>query len=119
MVWPAQPKYVSLGVTISAPPSVKRGSTLTYFVTVANKSDMDYPLDHCPDYLMYLGDTTPLARYQLNCATVGHIGPGSTATFEMRLKVPVEMDSGSYDLGWAIVDGRVLAPQGRSVIDIT
>jgi hypothetical protein len=119
MVWPAQPKSLSLAVTLSAPPSIKRGSTLTYFVSVMNNSDMDYALNPCPDYLMYLGDTKPIARYQLNCGTVGHIAPGSVVTFEMRLRVPTEMVAGSYDLSWAIVDGRVLAPQAKSVIDIT
>jgi hypothetical protein len=28
------------------------------------------------------------------------------------------MVAGSYDLSWAIVDGRVLAPQAKSVIEV-
>lgn len=119
IVWPPQPVTLAFEATISAPATAKRGSTLTYFVRVANISAMDYLLDPCPDYVVYLGENKPLARYQLNCAPVGHIAPGRSVRFEMRLEVPLYMLGGSYQLEWTIFDGRISVGLAKAAIEIT
>ncbi len=119
IVWPPQPNFLALAVTLTAPATAKRGSTVTYFVRVANTSDMNYMLDPCPDYVVYLGETKPLARYQLNCAPVGHIAPGSSVIFDMRLTVPLNMVSGSYQFMWGIFDGRISSELAKAKIEVT
>ena len=72
--WPPSPVYITTTVTINARDLIKRGSTLVYYVTVRNTSDIDYVLDPCPDYNEFLGKKDLYASYRLNCAPVGHIG---------------------------------------------
>jgi hypothetical protein len=109
--------YLTTSVTIKAPELVKRGSTLVYFVTVRNTSDMDYVLDPCPNYNEFLGKKDVVATYQLNCAPVGHIAPGAAVTFEMHLGVPGWIESGPSQLFWSLGDGR-LSPT-KSAVAIT
>jgi hypothetical protein len=117
--WPPAPAYLNMDITISAPASVKPGSTLVYYVTVKNSSPMDYRLDPCPDYVEILGAKNAVAEYQLNCAPVGHIAPGAKVKFEMRLTLPSSVPIGTDVLMWALSDGRLAPPYARTSINVT
>jgi hypothetical protein len=119
MFWPPQPVVLGFEATMSAPTMAKRGDPLNFSVTVKNASPVDYILDPCPDYLVELDWKNQIARYQLNCAPIGHIAPGSSVTFEMRLRVPLYMMPGSYPLKWALFDGRVGGAVASKTIEIT
>lgn len=117
--WPPGPAYITLNVTIHAQASVKRGSTLDYFVEIQNTSNVDYALSPCPDYDEFLGAKQGWASYRLNCRPVGHIAPGAGVKFEMRLAVPSTLSSGPSTVTWVLVDGRVAIPHPSAAIAIT
>jgi hypothetical protein len=60
-----------------------------------------------------------VAKYQLNCAPVGHVAAGAGVTFEMRLSIPSTAPAGPNVLRWALVDGRLAVPYASSPIVIT
>lgn len=107
IAWSPQPQYIAVAITISAPATVRRGSTLAYMVTITNLSGQDYHLDPCPDYNELVGPKAAVAEYQLNCAPVGTIAAGSRATFAMRISIPTTMSSGTTKITWALLDGRI------------
>jgi hypothetical protein len=117
--WPPGPVYLTVDIAIAAPVSVKRGSTLVYFVTVRNADKVDYPLDPCPNYHELLAGKQAVGAYQLNCSTVHHIAPGASVKFEMRLTLPGDVALGPNRLTWALADGRLGAPYAQAPIDIT
>lgn len=117
--WPPGPSYLRVGVAITAPPSVKSGSTLVYYVTVQNMSQADYVLSPCPDYVEILGSKLAVAEYQLNCAPVGRIAPGGVVRFEMRMAVPSDVPRGTFALMWALIDGRLATPHTESTVEVT
>ena len=86
--WPPEPTYLSDTIAIHAPARVKAGSTLVYYVSIANTSNLDYRLNPCPDYNEFLGPKVVIESYRLNCTPVAHIAPASMVTFEMRMKIP-------------------------------
>jgi hypothetical protein len=113
------PAFISVDITLSAPASVKRGTTVVYYVTVKNTSSSDYRLDPCPDYVEILGAKNPVAGYQLNCGPVVHIAPGASDKFEMRLSLPASVPTGPTRLQWALVDGRLAVPHATTSISVT
>jgi hypothetical protein len=117
--WPPSPDYLTVNFSISGPASVKHGAALVYFVTITNASSTDYVLTPCPDYGEFLGGKTAYAGYRLNCAPVGHIAPGSSAKFEMRLDLPSDISPGSNQLTWSLYDGRLNIPVAHATIDVT
>jgi hypothetical protein len=117
--WPPDPTYLTVGISISAPASVKRGTTLVYYVTLHNASQTDYRLDPCPDYVELMRFKKPVADYQLNCVPIGHIAAGASAKFEMRMVIPSDVSPGPNDLTWALTDGRLALPYADTAIDIT
>jgi hypothetical protein len=117
--WPPSATYLEVDISISAPASAKRGSTLVYFVTVKNADHVDYRLDPCPSYHELLAGKQAVAAYQLNCSPVRHIPAGASVKFEMRLKLPGDMSTGPSQLTWALADGRISLPYAGVPIDIT
>jgi len=114
-----QPQYIAVTVTISAPATVRRGSTLAYTVTITNRSERDYRLDPCPDFNEIVGtQKATFAQYQLNCGPVGTIAAGSTATFAMRTDIAATMATGITKITWTLLDGRIAAASGSVPIDI-
>jgi hypothetical protein len=110
--------YVPFRVTIAAPASVARGTTLVYRVTVANLSTDDHLLDPCPDYTEILGAKEPVAEYQLNCAAVGRIPAGKSVTFEMKMDVPATVPAGRTRLLWALDDPRLDGAMATTPIEV-
>jgi hypothetical protein len=119
IVWPPSPDYLNINMAVSMPPSVKRGSTLVYFITLTNSSATDYVLDPCPDYGEFLGGKQAFATYNLNCAPAGHIAPGSSIKFEMHLDLPGDIATGTNQLTWSLYDGRLNMPVAHAAVDIT
>lgn len=117
--WPPGPRYIATTVGFKVPAQVKAGSTLTYFVTLSNTDTLDYELSPCPDYIEILGRKQAVGAYGLNCGPVGHIAPGKSITFEMRLAVPATMPAGPTDVSWSLSDGRAGVPHGTAALMIT
>jgi hypothetical protein len=116
--WPPDPAYLTMDIVISAPESAKRSSTLVYYVTVKNTSATDYRLDPCPNYVEILGGKAAVAEYQLNCSPVGHIAPGTSVKFEMRLALPSSVPIGTNELRWALSDGRLTLPYATTSVNV-
>ena len=117
-VWPPEPTYITVAVSIAAPASVKRGSMLVYLVTVRNTSEIDYQLAPCPDYVEFMLAKIPVGQFQLNCGPVGHIAPNAEVTFEMRLALPPGIALGANNLTWTLLDNRLAKPTTQTTIDI-
>jgi hypothetical protein len=109
---------LTVPVSIVAPASVRAGSILRYTVTLTDRSAEAYVLSPCPDYNEFLGAKEVVASYQLNCAPVGVIPAGGTATFEMRFAVPATVVPGTKRLAWALVDGRLAIPTAATAIAV-
>jgi len=117
--WPPAPALIAITVSISAPASVRRGSTLRYTAAVRNDSQTPYRLDPCPDFVAYLGGKQATETYQLNCAPVGLLDPGETATFDMRFDVSRALSPGPAPLSWGLIDGRLAAPLATTTVILT
>jgi len=118
-IWQPDQSYLSVDFAISAPASVKAGSTLEFFVTVTNSDQSDYVLDPCPDYTVILGSKVAVSAYQLNCGPVGRIAPGASVKFQIKLAVPSQVPPRQYSLTWSLGDGRVAMPQASTSIEVT
>ena len=118
-VFPQPGATISDVISIKAPVSVLRNATFVYFVSVKNTSSIDYRLDPCPDYNEFLGPKQVVASYRLNCAPVGHISPGSTVTFEMRMPVPSYIPTGPNQISWVLIDDRLASPSSTAGIRVT
>ncbi|MER7280612.1 DUF4232 domain-containing protein [Dactylosporangium sp. NPDC000244] len=107
-----------LTVSMSAPGTVRRGSTLTYQVTIANTADQAFKLNPCPVYQQGVGEVT--RTYQLNCSTTT-IPKHASLTYEMHLDVPASATPGPSKVTWmaALANGTVaianLATGGETV----
>ncbi|WP_433607913.1 hypothetical protein ACQP2P_34055 [Dactylosporangium sp. CA-139114] len=95
-----------LTVTMTAPATVRRGTTLVYRVTISNAFPQAFGLDPCPVYRQSLGEAR--GTYRLNCTTKT-IPRHSSQTYEMRLDVPASTPPGPARLSWmaATPDGTV------------
>ncbi|WP_433086435.1 hypothetical protein ACQP1P_13225 [Dactylosporangium sp. CA-052675] len=95
-----------LTVAVTAPATVRRGTTLVYRVTVTNAFPRAFGLDPCPVYRQALGEAR--STYRLNC-TAKTIPRHSSQTYEMRLDVPASTPPGPAKLSWmaAMPDGTV------------
>lgn len=113
-------QYLPVSLSIDAPKSVKRGSTLVYYVTIRNDSTTtDYPLTPCPDYIEILGLKKAIAEYALNCRPVGDVRPGASVRFEMRLQIPPTMPVGLTSLRWMLNDFRIAVNREEATITVT
>ena len=119
--WPPDRQLIKIAITLSTPqPQARRGSTLTYFVTLENTSREDYRLTPCPDYWETVSALkTASVFYQLNCAPSGTVAAGASVTFEMKLAIPDDAPQGSTTLLWHLTDGRILADDAQAPITIT
>ena len=117
--WPPDlHRYISNSISIASPAPVKTGASLVFFVTVANNDTIDYVLDPCPNYNVFLGPKTVIWEYSLNCAPVGRIRAGSQETFEMRLAVPKGVAAGEYVLQWSLIDFRITSITATSHVEV-
>jgi Protein of unknown function (DUF4232) len=94
-----------LTAQITAPPTAKAGTTLTYSVTLSNTTGAAYSLSPCPAYTEFVGtgSTTWVAtvlNYELNCDATPAIPARGSVTFQMRLALPAEQPAGSGKFGW-------------------
>ena len=117
--WPPAADTIPVTIEISAPHSLSRGATLTYFVTIRNDGSRDYRLQPCPDYFEFLTGIKNGPSYQLNCSPVGLIAPGRSAKFEMRMAIPARQPTGSSYINWGLQDGRIDPGGAQAPILIT
>ena len=108
------PQLAPISVSISAPPSVRHGTTLIYFVTITNADDSPFDLHPCADYVQTVAPKVVLSTYQLNCDGVAPLAPDRRSSFEMRADIPASAPLGSNRLGWWLFDDRIQTP-GASV----
>ena len=113
-------QYLPVSLSIDAPKSVRRGSTLEYYVTIRNDSTTAYyRLTPCPDYVEIVGLKTAVAEYALNCGPVGQVGPGASERFEMRLQIPPSMPVGLTSLRWMLNDFRIAVNREEATVTVT
>jgi hypothetical protein len=119
--WYVQPPLLNApyrSASITAPATVRRGTSLEYEVTVRNEGDGSLRLDPCPVYIQKLGDIA--STHRLNCSR-SVVSSRSAMRFQMRIAVPADAALGKTSLTWMAVmgDGRVtiadLAEGGVSV----
>jgi Protein of unknown function (DUF4232) len=101
---PPQEPASPLTAHISAPARARAGENLTYTITLRNRSHTAYPLTPCPAYEEYLvQDGASLQpSYYLNCDTIHEIPAGGAVTYQMRLKLPVDLGDGQAKFGWRL-----------------
>jgi hypothetical protein len=99
----------TLKARIDLPPTVRRGATIMYTVTLSNPTDVVVSLRPCPSY----GDG--LARsFALNCDTVRAIPPHGHVRYAMRLRIPEKyMQAGVAKVVW-----RLNTPTGPEAIAV-
>jgi uncharacterized protein DUF4232 len=117
--WPPGYDYIKVAISISVPHTAKRGSVLTYFVTVTDVDSRDFVLAPCADYDEMLNMKMPVATYELNCGPVGMIAAGAHATFQMQMTVPAGVAAGPNTLRWALTDGRIDPNYADTPVTIT
>jgi hypothetical protein len=118
--WPPTPPTLDVAITISSPASAQRGSALTYYVTVTNRSSQSYNLSECPDYFEYVGiGKSDASTFQLNCGPVRQIGQSVSVVFQMKFVVPPTTPVGPNTLRWSLIDGRIAFTSLQAAIDIT
>jgi hypothetical protein len=94
-----------LSVSIAAPPTVARGTVLTYRVTLTNPSATSTTLSPCPSYsqVLGMGGGTPVQQaLLLNCPAAASIATNAAVTYEMRLAVPASTPTGPTKLSWRL-----------------
>ena len=114
-LWP----YLEVEVKLTAPREAKRGTSITYYVTLTNRAVRDYDMQPCPDYIESFNGKQFLATYQLHCAEVGKLTPGASVTFQMEFDVPSSISPGAQDLSWYLADGRLELAGAFSPLRIT
>ena len=120
MSWPPDPhRYLDVAATIDASSPVKAGTPLVFYVTVSNQDTIDYVLDPCPDYTVFLGPKTVIWQYRLNCAPIGRIPPGASMKFQMKLDTPKGLAAGDYKLWWSLNDFRITDGHPTAQVQVT
>lgn len=99
----------SVDVTIDAPATSHAGETLSYTVSLTNKSNFSGWFNGtCPVFRAdFNAEAVRLTRAKqfgaemvLNCEGIDRIAPGQTISFEMRLDVPPDAAPGTYLIDW-------------------
>jgi hypothetical protein len=100
-----QPTYVdtsSLSISVKLPDHVSAGQSLHYEVVLTNTSAAPFRFHDCPSYTEDASrpGRKNLANYQLNCSSVGWLGPSESVTFAMVLDIPADTPPGTGSLRW-------------------
>ena len=96
---------------------VAAGKVLRYRVIVHNTSGKPFRFTRCPLYFESLGDAHEI--HVLNCAPVGTLVSGASATFAMELRVPRTLRRGRNGLFWEIGLGTYLPPSSGARATVT
>jgi hypothetical protein len=100
-----QPTYADrspLSINIKLPDHVRAGQSLHYEVVLTNRSGAPFRFHDCPSYTEDASrqGKKNLANYQLNCSSVGWLGPDESVTFAMVLDIPADTPPGTGSLRW-------------------
>ena len=119
---PNQAKSLPLRVSLALPAHAAAGSVMAYTVRLTNVDSYGKPINlaaECPTYIERLyapGATSPMDTQRLlNCAPVGILDPGRSATLEMRLQIPADAPSGTATLIWLLGDQGPAAKVGFEI----
>ena len=95
-------RFTSVSVTVVAPPQVKSGAQLTYYVKITNSGSNDVSLAPCPDFLQWI---TGLIKdsHMLNCGAAHPVPPGGQEDFAMQLEL-AGVAPGNQFLCWGLDD---------------
>ena len=107
---PALGTIGSLHARVRLAARARPGKTLSYEVTLTDPGRLPVTLRPCPGYTEWVAGKTTAWRwratkyaYALNCAPVGHIPAGGSATFAMRMHVPGNLTPGLGKLSWGLI----------------
>jgi hypothetical protein len=107
----------ALVARIEAPPTVRRGGTLRYVVTLTNEGESALALSPCPSYeqSLHVEGRSVDSRWRLNCAGAGgEIAAHSNVSFEVEAAVPADLAGGHVKLSWALRGG----PAAGTIADL-
>ena len=116
--WPPAPALITVAISISAPASIRGGSTFRYTVALRNTTPTQYHLDPCPDYVEILGEKLAASSYRLSCSPVGVVLPGESAILEMHFAAPTALSPGTTRLSWVLLDGRLAGPTATTTVTV-
>jgi hypothetical protein len=104
MPQPSWVENIPLTITLKLPDRVRGGQTLHYQVTLTNGSGAPFHFRDCPSYAEDASKPGAkiVATYQLNCASVGWLGPDQSVTFAMALDIPASTPPGSDNVRWSM-----------------
>jgi hypothetical protein len=94
-----------LSINIKLPDHVRAGQSLHYQVMLTNASGAPFHFrGECPSYTEDASRTghKNLANYQLNCSSVGWLGPNESVTFAMVFDIPADTPPGAGSLRWTM-----------------
>ncbi len=91
-----------LSINVKVPGRVRAGQSLYYQVVLTNASEAPFRFHDCPSYTEDASrpGLKNLANYQLNCASVGWLGPNESVTFDMVIDIPADTPTGTGSLRW-------------------
>ena len=94
------------GFALDVPRRVRRGTVLSYSITLTNTSQSTYPLvsDDGPLYWQSLGTTSNTLLLNCNGSEGLLIAWGSSMRFQMRLYVPADQPLGPATLRWQFIE---------------
>lgn len=104
--WYVLPKldYYPLTVTMTAPPTVRRGTTLEYEVILLDSNGIGVRLEPCPVFEQTLAGVGTARWHRLNCV-VRTLPKHQPVRYAMRLSVPADAPLGPTKLEWWLVLG--------------
>jgi len=114
-LWP----YVTVDIKMIAPAEANRGTPITYYVTIANRSGIAFHMQPCADYSESLDGKQFSESYQLNCEPVATILPWGSATFAMRYDISSAAEPGLREVCWYLGDGRLESSLACEPVRIT
>ncbi len=117
-VYPRDP-LAGLTATIHAPVTVEAGTTITYFITLANPSAVAMALVPCRGYLQTLDHTkTPAFAYELNCAAALPIAPLGSESFVMKMPM-FDASPGVHTVCWSLDLASTSRPPTCATVRVT
>jgi hypothetical protein len=101
--------HLPVAITLSQPPKIHPGDTLTYTVAITNRSAYQKPLDlagECPNYneTLFLPGSGQTIKVELalNMLPTTFLAAGERATLEMRVPIPADAATGTATIVWQI-----------------
>ncbi|MGH7760487.1 MAG: DUF4232 domain-containing protein [Candidatus Dormibacteraceae bacterium] len=112
--------------SLTVPSSAHAGRAFRYLVTLTNHTAVSIDLvANCPNYFealitpAHVVSFTGKQFYRLNCAPAGTLAPGRSATFEIKLDVPADVQHGPYSLAFTLGNANALGKPSSPSVQVT